>query len=66
MEKGSLYLSKPAITYLEAISSLSPREVRNITVSGKTLLEMKNLVYNLIEQNCGSKLNSLESGTGIL
>ena len=66
MEKGSFYLSKPAITYLEAISSLSPRDVRNITVSGKTLLEMKNLVYNLIEQNCGSKLNSLESGIGIL
>lgn len=66
LEKGNIQLSKPAITYLEAISSLSPKEVRNITVSGKTLLEMKNLVYNLIEQNCGSKLNSLESGIGIL
>ena len=66
LEKGTIQLSKPAITYLEAISSLSPKEVRNITVSGKTLLEMKNLVYNLIEQNCGSKLNSLESGIGIL
>lgn len=65
-EKGNIQLSKSAITYLEAISSLSPKEVRNITVSGKTLLEMKNLVYNLIELNCGSKLNSLESGIGIL
>ena len=65
-EKHIFTLSKAAITYLEAISSLPPKEVRKIAVSGKTLLEMKNLVYYLIEQNCGSKLNSLESGIGIL
>ena len=65
-QAGTFTLSKAALTYLEAVSSLSPKEVRKIAVSGKTLLEMKNLVYNLIEQNCGSKLNSLESGIGIL
>ena len=65
-QKGNITLSKPAVTYLEAVSSLSPKDVRNIAVSGKTLLEMKNLVYYLIEQSCGSKLNSLESGIGIL
>lgn len=65
-QKGEFTLSKAAVTYLEAVSSLSPKEVRKLVVSGKTLLEMKNLVYYLIEQACGSKLNSLESGIGIL
>ena len=62
----SFFLSKAALTYLEAVTSLSPKEVRNIMISGKTLLEMKQLVYFLIEQACGSRLNSLESGVGIL
>ncbi|WP_294427778.1 DNA repair protein RecO [uncultured Treponema sp.] len=59
-------LSKAAITYLEAVSSLSPKEVRKLTVSEKTFLEMKQLVYFLIEQACLTKLKSLESGIGIL
>ena len=65
-EKGDFSVSKAAITYLEAISSLSPKEVRKIEVSGKTLNEMKQLSFALIEKICGSKLNSLETGIGIL
>lgn len=65
-KKADCLLSKAALTYLEAVSSLSPGQVRKISVSGKTLLEMKQLVYHLIERNCESKLNSLESGIGIL
>ena len=59
-------ISKAGITYLEAVSRLAPKAVREITISGKTLLEMKQLAYYLIEQACGSKLKSLESGVGIL
>ncbi|MBQ9206025.1 MAG: DNA repair protein RecO [Treponema sp.] len=59
-------LSKTALTYLEAVTSLSPKDVRKLAVSGKTLNEMKQLAYFLIEQACGTKLKSLESGIGIL
>jgi len=65
-KKSNFVLSKAALTYLEAVTSLSPKEVRQIVISGKTLLQMKELVYFLIEQACGSKLKSLESGMGIL
>ena len=65
-EKSGVELSKAAITYLEAVSSLSPKDVRNIRVSQETFLEMKSLAYALIEEACGAKLKSLESGRGIL
>ena len=59
-------LSKAALTYLEAVTSLSPKAVREIVISEATFLEMKALAYALIEQACGTKLKSLESGIGIL
>ncbi|WP_407425419.1 DNA repair protein RecO [Treponema sp.] len=63
---GDFLLSKEAVTYLEAVASLSPKEVRKITVSKTGFFEMKEFVYLLIEQVCGTKLKSLETGTGIL
>ena len=65
-KKENFVLSKAAITYLAAISSLSPKDVRMISVSGASYLEMKQVVFYLIESACGTKLNSLESGLGIL
>ena len=59
-------LGKNALTYLEAVSDLSPRQVRTIPVDTQTMTEMKTLCFYLIEQACGSKLKSLESGAGIL
>ncbi|MBQ0051528.1 MAG: DNA repair protein RecO C-terminal domain-containing protein [Treponema sp.] len=59
-------IGKAALTYLEATSSLSPKEVRAITIDLTCLQEMKTLVYFLIEQACGSKLKTLETGIGIL
>lgn len=59
-------LGKASITYLEAVTSLTPKEVRALKVSMEEFLEMKTLVYHLLESACGSKLRSLESGIGIL
>lgn len=59
-------LGKASITYLEAVTSLSPKEVRALKVSREEFMEMKNIVYHLLENACGSKLRSLESGIGIL
>lgn len=62
----AFFLGKSSITYLEAISTLSPKDVRQIVIDEKTFLEMKQLCFYLIEQACGSRLKSLESGIGIL
>ncbi len=59
-------LGRKALTYLEAVSDLSPRDVRAIPVDAETMTEMKELCFYLIENACGSKLQSLESGMGIL
>ena len=59
-------LGRKALMYLEAVSDLSPRDVRAISVDAETMTEMKELCFYLIENACGSKLKSLESGLGIL
>ncbi|MBQ6781762.1 MAG: DNA repair protein RecO [Treponema sp.] len=59
-------LGQNALTYLEAVSDLSPRQVRTITVDRESLTQMKQLCFFLIEQACGAKLKTLESGAGIL
>ena len=66
MSDKRFVLSRPSITYLEAISVLSPREVRSIVISGQTLIELKDFCYWLIENACSSSLLSLQSGIGIL
>lgn len=59
-------LGKDSILYLEAVSSLEPKESRKIKIDEASLNEIKSLEYFLIEQACGSKLKTLESGIGIL
>lgn len=59
-------LGRNAITYLEAVTDLSPREVRAISVDAETMTEIKQLCFYLIENACGTRLKSLESGVGIL
>lgn len=59
-------LGKPAITYLEAICTLQPKDVRKIIIDRQTFLEIKELSYYLIEKACDSKLKTLTTGIGIL
>lgn len=61
-----LVLGRGALTYLEAVSDLPPSRVRTIGVDAQTMAEMKQLCFYLIENACGMKLKSLESGVGIL
>lgn len=63
---GRFTLTREALTYLEAVSNLLPKEVRKIRTSPSLINEIKSLVYFLIEQVCTTKLKSLESGIGIL
>lgn len=55
-----------SITYLAAINELKPGKVRELILPAESASKLKRLLYYLIEKSCGIKLESLESGTGIL
>lgn len=55
-----------AVKYLATISLLSPGEVRKLSIDRQSYEQIKSIVFFLIENNIDQKLNSLETGTGIL
>ncbi|MCR4735651.1 MAG: DNA repair protein RecO [Treponema sp.] len=59
-------INAEAVRYLAAISTLSPAEVRRMKISEESYAQMKNIVFFLIENTIESKLNSIETGMGIL
>lgn len=66
-QRGHIFsLGKDSIAYLEAVSTLEPKESRKIKLDSASLNEIKSLEYFLIEQAYGSKLKTLESGINIL
>jgi DNA repair protein RecO (recombination protein O) len=52
--------------YLLAVSSLSPATVRSLPLQKDTIRDMKKLLFFLAEKAVDGKLNTLQSGTGIL
>jgi len=62
----SFILSLEAAYYLYAVSELLPAAVRSLPLSDDSLSEIKRLVFFLAEQASGTKLKTLETGTGIL
>jgi DNA repair protein RecO (recombination protein O) len=59
-------VSAEGIAYLTAVSELRSGEVRAIQLSAAALEELKHLLFFLISQAAGNKLNTLASGAGIL
>lgn len=59
-------LSKKSLTYLQAISVLKPKEVRQIIITQNELSELRDFCYMLIQNACNTKFLSLESGISIL
>lgn len=54
------------LSYLQALNDLTPGQVRTLKISAESVYKMKSLLFFLIEDACGFKLKSLESGLGIL
>lgn len=54
------------LSYLQALNDLTPGQVRALKISAESAYKMKSLLFFLIEDACGFKLKSLESGLGIL
>lgn len=55
-----------ALYYLNGITNLSPAEARQLKINQESYEQLKQIVFFLIEKNVGQKLNSIETGVGIL
>lgn len=64
--KTIFFLNIGAVRHLAATANLSPREARNYPVDAAGLSQTRELVFYLIENAVGTKLNSLEAGRGLL
>ncbi|MBR4385852.1 MAG: DNA repair protein RecO [Treponema sp.] len=60
------FLSSTSLFYLNAVNTLRPSTVRGMELSKENESELKTFLFMLIEQAIGSRLNSLETGSGIL
>lgn len=61
-----LPIKTSALCYLNGITNLSPAEVRKIKISLEEYEQLRQIIFYLIEKNVGQKLNSIETGVGIL
>ena len=55
-----------AVQYLSALTLLSPAEARKLSIDEETYGQIRQLVFFLIENSIDQKLNSIETGMGIL
>jgi DNA repair protein RecO (recombination protein O) len=60
------FVSAEGLSFLTAVSELRSSDVRAIILSESALDELKHLLFFLISQAAGDKLNTLASGAGIL
>lgn len=65
-EKSSFFLNIESIRYLAAVSTLTPKESRLIQISPDSKGQLKQFLFYLIENACGTRLSCLETGMGIL
>lgn len=55
-----------AVQYLSALTVLSPSEARKLSIDEEIYGQIRQLVFFLIENSIDQKLNSIETGMGIL
>ena len=59
-------LKLSALRYLAGITVLSPKEARQLLIDRQDYVQLKDIVFFLIENAAGSRLNTIETGAGIL
>ena len=55
-----------AVKYLSALTVLTPQEARRLSINKEIYAQIRQLIFFLIENNIEQKLNSIETGMGIL
>ena len=61
-----LSVKNTAVQYLSALTVLSPSEARKLSIDEEIYGQIRQLVFFLIENSIDQKLNSIETGMGIL
>ncbi len=64
--ENMLSIRNSALQYLSALTVLSPAEARKLTIDEEIYGQIRQLVFFLIENSIDQKLNSIETGMGIL
>ena len=64
--ENMLSIKNTAVQYLSALTVLPPAEARKLTIDEEIYGEIRQLVFFLIENSIDQKLNSIETGMGIL
>ena len=64
--ENMLSVKNTAIQYLSALTVLTPSEARKLTIDEEIYGQIRQLVFFLIENSIDQKLNSIETGMGIL
>lgn len=64
--KGQFPIKTSALQYLSAVTVLSPAESRKIQIDKEGYEQIRDIVFFLIENNIEQKLNTFETGMGIL
>ncbi|MBR5645724.1 MAG: DNA repair protein RecO [Treponema sp.] len=59
-------IKREGLIYLSAITVLQPSEVRKLQIDKQAYDQIKQIIFILLEKNIESKLNSIETGVGIL
>lgn len=62
----TINIKTSAVQYLAAVSVLSPSEARKLQIDKEAFDQMKQIIFFLIENSVEQKLNSIETGMGIL
>lgn len=61
-----MQIQTSAVQYLTAVSVLKPSEVRKLQINKEAYDQMKQIIFFLIQNGIDQKLNSIETGMGIL
>ena len=64
--ENMLSVKNTAVQYLSALTVLTPSEARKLTIDKEIYGQIRQLVFFLIENSIDQKLNSIETGMGIL
>ena len=64
--ENMLSVKSTAVQYLSALAVLPPAEARKLTIDKEIYGQIRQLVFFLIENSIDQKLNSIETGMGIL
>ena len=65
-EQNLIGVNHSSVQYLSALTVLPPSEARRLTIDEEIYGQIRQLVFFLIENSIDQKLNSIETGMGIL